>query len=445
MKTTPIELSTTLSNIGIETLNPMQQSSIEAHAEGHDILLLSPTGSGKTLAFLLPLLSTLEADSDRVQALIIAPSRELALQIESVFLSLRSGYKICCCYGGHSFAVERRSLEGSPTVVVGTPGRLLDHIDNDTLTLDGVKTLILDEFDKSLEMGFQGEMSRIIPTMTQLQQRVLTSATQAIEIPDFVAIRQLQTLDYLSQSTAAVLTVRKVFSDDKDKLDTLYQLLCQIEGAPTIIFCNYRESVERVSQYLSDRQVDNEFFHGGMEQVDRERALCKFRNGSSNLFISTDLAARGLDIPEIKYIIHYHIPSSEEAFTHRNGRTARMNADGTAYVLVYTGEQAPFYIDTIKQVEKLQPIASTPPEPQWLTLYIGRGKKNKLSRVDVVGFLCQNAGLTKQEIGRIEIKDFYAYVALPRSKAKQVLAAVSQIKIKGMSTKMEYLRADVIR
>lgn len=426
-----------LATLKIESLNEMQQISLESHTKNQDIILLSPTGSGKTLAFLLPLLMELQTDNQRVQALIVAPSRELALQIESVFKSMGSGFKICCCYGGHPIAVERRSLSQPTAVVVGTPGRLVDHIENRDIDVRAVTTVVLDEFDKSLEFGFRGEMSVLMRYLTGVKRKVLTSATFAVEVPDFVKLFSPQTLDFLSKSTKLALTVRRVISEDKDKLDCLYRLLCQLNGAPTLVFCNYRESAERVCEFLAEKEVESEYFHGGMEQEDRERALTKFRNGSANLLVSTDLAARGLDIPEVKYIVHYHIAPTEEAFTHRNGRTARMNAEGTAYVIVHEAEELPEYMNDVVEVERLVATSAVPVVPKWVTLYIGKGKKDKLSKVDIVGFLCQKGGLEKNEIGVIDVKDYQAFAGVLRTKIPDLLRRVGNEKIKGMRTKIE--------
>lgn len=426
-----------LVHLKIEKLNEMQTASLEAHEKEQDIVLLSPTGSGKTLAFLLPLLTALQPGNNRLQAMIIAPSRELALQIEGVFKSLGSGFKICCCYGGHPKAVEKRSLSQPTAVVVGTPGRLLDHIENGVIDVRAVATVALDEFDKSLEFGFQGEMSGILECLTGVRRRVLTSATKAIEIPGFMKMHSPLTLDFLSDALPLALTLKRVVSEKKDKTDTLYRLLCQLDGAPALIFCNFRESAEYVSQFLWNNEVQNEFFHGGLEQEERERALAKFRNGSANLFVSTDLAARGLDIPEIKYIIHYHLPPAEDAFTHRNGRTARMNASGTVYVIVSEEESLPEYMEGLTEVEKLKTVETPPLPPRWISLYIGKGKKDKLSKGDIVGFLCQKGDLKKEEVGAIEVRDYYTYVAILRSRSAGVLSRVQDEKIKGMRTKIE--------
>ena len=317
-----------LANTGITALNEMQQAVLDAGTT-KDMVLLSPTGSGKTLAFLLPLLTTLTDEDKKIQAVIIAPSRELALQIETVFRSLGAGYKVNCCYGGHPIRTEKKSLEHPPTVLIGTPGRIVDHLERGNINLDSVRTLILDEFDKSLELGFLAEMKEILAHLPGVRRRVLTSATAAVDIPAFTGITAPVRLSFLKDvKESKGLALRVVKSPVKDKLETLYKLLGELKGGSALIFCNYRETVERVSNYLTEMGVDNEYFHGGMEQPERERALSHFRNGSATVFISTDLASRGLDIPEVKNVIHYHLSVSEEAYVHRNGRTARMNGRG---------------------------------------------------------------------------------------------------------------------
>lgn len=426
-----------LSNTGIETLNEMQQVVLDAGTD-KDMVLLSPTGSGKTLAFLLPLLTTLVAEEKEIQAVIVAPSRELALQIESVFRSLGSGFRIICCYGGHPIRTEKKSLEHPPTVLVATPGRLVDHIERGNVCLDDVHTLILDEFDKSLEMGFLSEMKEILSHLSGLRRRVLTSATEAVEIPPFTGIESPVRLSFLAKKGAPQkLQVHIVKSPVKDKLDTLYALLGELRAEPALIFCNLREAVERVAGYLSEKDVDNDYFHGGMEQTERERSLSRFRNGSATVFISTDLASRGLDIPEVKHVIHYHLPHNEEAYIHRNGRTARMGAEGDAYLIIHDGEEIPPYIAREPKEFFLPSTPRTPMRSEWVTLTINRGKRDKLSRKDVVGFLFQKGGLSKDELGVVEIKESCSYAAVKRSVRTALLSRVRDEKIKNMKAKFQ--------
>ena len=434
-------IQSALRNLRIESLTPMQDAALEQGTGRKDLILLSPTGSGKTLAFLLPLLLSLKKDDDRVQALILVHSRELALKIENVFKEMGTPWKICCCYGGHPIAEEKKSIAGNrPALIVGTPGRMTDHLSKKNFDVSGIHTLVIDEFDKSLELGFHDEMAEIITQLPGLRKRMLLSATDAEEIPQFTGLNQTVKLNFLPQLSTeqtSRLTLMKVISPSKDKIDTLYRLLCTLGNASTIVFCNHRESVDRVYSLLKERKLFSERFHGGMEQPDRERALYKFRNGSCYVLISTDLAARGLDITEVKHVVHYHLPVNEEAFTHRNGRTARWDALGTSYVLLHAEEQLPLYIP-----ESINPfvLPDNPPLPSksiWSTIYIGKGKKDKMSKMDIAGFLYKKGGLNRDDVGSIDVKEHYSFVAVRKTKVNQLLTLIRGEKIKGMKTIIE--------
>lgn len=428
-------VSLALSNAGIETLNEMQKAVLGAD-RSKDMLLLSPTGSGKTLAFLLPLLTILSREENRIQALIVAPSRELVLQIESVFRSLGAGYKINSCYGGHPIRTEKKSLEHAPTVLIGTPGRIIDHIERGNIVLDTVTNLILDEFDKTLEFGFTAEMKEILAHLPNVRRRVLTSATSSIEIPDFVRVKMPVRLSFLTEEKRnKALSVHLVQSPIPDKLDTLYALLGELKGDSALVFCNLREAVERVADYLTEKKVDNECFHGGMEQLDRERALSKFRNGSANILVSTDLASRGLDIPEVGSVIHYHLPVNEESYIHRNGRTARMHAEGDAYLILNEKETVPEYIYPVPDEFFLPGEVKSPVQSEWITLTINKGKRDKLSKKDVVGFLFQKGELGKDELGMVEVKESYSFAAIKREVFPALLERLEDERIKKMKAK----------
>ena len=425
-----------LSNLKIDALNEMQLASIEVNRGKEDCVLLSPTGSGKTLAFLIPLLNQLDSSAEHVQALIVTPSRELAIQIEEVFRSLGTSFKVNSTYGGHSIKVEENNFTQAPAVLVGTPGRICDHVNRGNLDLSFVKTLILDEFDKSLEMGFQEEMGYIVGQLNSLQKRMLISATEMKEIPAFTGVINPVQLNFLSDKSEG-LTLKLVMSDDKDKLQTLFDLLCQNTNESTIVFCNHRDTVERISEYLTEMGVINTFFHGGLDQTERERTMIKFRNGSSNYLITTDLAARGLDIPEIKYIIHYHMPPKEDGFIHRNGRTARMSATGTSFLLMSREEEMPDYIKTRPEMVKLKDDNSMPKKPEWVTLYLSGGKKDKINKIDIVGFLSKKGNLEKFDLGLIIVQDFSSYASVKRHKVTQLLQDIQNEKVKGKKLKIE--------
>lgn len=415
----------------------MQLAAIEAAEKQNNIVLLSATGSGKTLAYLLPLVKLLDPANTKSQALIIVPSRELALQIESVFKSMGTNLKVTCCYGGHLRETEENNLKQPPALLIGTAGRLADHIRRGNITTDSIETLVLDEFDKSLELGFVEEMSFIIGSLKGINKRILTSATEAVEIPEFIGMIDPVKLNFLNDNDEETgLAIKTVKSDGKDKLETLFRLICMLGNRSTIVFCNHRESVERTSSYLKEKDIVNVFYHGALEQQERDAALCKFRNGTSNVLVTTDLAARGLDIANIRYIIHYHLPATEDVFTHRNGRTARMDASGTAILILSPDEILPPYID--KDIETIQlPVTATiPDKPQWSTLFIAAGKKDKVNKIDIVGFLSNRGHLKKEDIGLIEVKDFFSFVAVRKSKVSHTLQQIKEHKLKNKKVKI---------
>jgi ATP-dependent RNA helicase DeaD len=430
-------LADILLNLSIPALNKMQEKANNAILKEKDILLLSPTGSGKTLAFLLAVLELLNKESNQVQCLILTPSRELAIQIEQVWKKMSTGFKVSCCYGGHDMQTEIQNLVEPPALLIGTPGRIGDHFRRETLSLNSIKTLVLDEFDKSLALGFEEEMRFVIEALPALSKRVLVSATAAIQVPEFTGVTHLQVLDFIDPIDADEnLSLQLVISEDKDKVDRLVQLLSYIGAEPTLIFCNHRDAVERTSQLLQQKGIPNAAFHGGMEQMQREQTLIQFRNGSILFLVATDLAARGLDIPEIKHVIHYHLPSTEAEFTHRNGRTARMYATGTAYLLMHATEPTPYYIREQLVPLELPHHLKPPKTASYTTIYINGGKKDKLNKVDIVGFLAQKGKLEKDDIGLIVVKDFNAFVAVKKHKVNGLLNLVQDQKIKGTKYKI---------
>jgi ATP-independent RNA helicase DbpA len=430
-----------LANLGIDALNPMQEAAQQAIRQANDTFLIAPTGSGKTVAFLLPILQRLDPAISKVQCLVLAPSRELAVQIEQVWKKMATGYKVNVCYGGHSVETEINNLSNPPALLIGTPGRICDHIERRSVALDGILTLVLDEFDKSLQLGFHEEMAFIVKNLPRLRKRVLVSATSDVQIPDFVRLHAPTTLTFTaSEESPSALTMKVVHADEKDKIDTLFTLLCSLNSEAALIFLNHREAAERTSELLNERGIFSTVYHGGLEQVDRERALIQFRNGSVTYLVTTDLAARGLDIPEMKHVIHYHLPQKEQEFIHRNGRTARMHASGTAYVILSPDEPRPDFLPD--DMEELQPATNNPlpTPPEFVTLYVSGGKKNKLNKVDIVGFFSQKGQLDKGDLGRIEVQDFMSFAAVKRDKVDAFLARIKDEKMKGKKYKIERAR-----
>lgn len=425
-----------LEKLGIESLNAMQleaQSAIHRHRE---VILHSPTGTGKTLAFLLPVLASLEASQHEVQCLILVPSRELAIQIEQVVRSMGTGYKTNAVYGGRAVAKDKVDLKHRPAILIGTPGRVADHIRRGTIDPSTIRMLVLDEYDKSLEIGFEAEMAEICVALTGLEKKILTSATRDTDIPEFAGIHDPMILDH-TDSGQAWLDVRIVESPTKDKLDTLSGLLCHLGEARGIVFCNFKDAIQRISDHLHEQGIVHGCFYGGTEQLERERALIQFRNGTYNILLATDLAARGIDVPEIHYIIHYHLPTREQEYTHRNGRTARMDQDGVAYILKGKDERLPEFIPRLR-FEQIQP-ASALAGPAWRTLVISAGRKDNISKGDVVGFLTGQGHLQADQIGQIELTRDEVYVAIDPGEIERILRDLEQQKIKGRKVRLTAL------
>lgn len=432
-----------LDKLGIQ-LNPMQEETMHAVLHGNkDVVVLSPTGSGKTLAYLMPLVQLIDPKVDEPQLVVVTPGRELALQSTEVLKSMGTGLRTMACYGGRAAMDEHRVMNKVlPQVIFGTPGRLNDHLDKGNFSAEHVKYLVIDEFDKCLEMGFQDEMGRLIASLPYLERHFLLSATEAEEIPRFVHMGRVETIDYRMDEEQVPERIRiyQVKSPQKDKLETLAQLLLSLGDESSIVFLNYRDSVERTNEFLRSQGFATSAFHGGLEQHEREDALYKFSNGSANIFVSTDLGARGLDIPDIDNIIHYHLPECEDSYIHRVGRTARWEATGKAFFLLGPSEDIPSYVDAEVEDYEIPSDLPAPAKPRMATIYIGKGKKDKISKGDIVGYLCKIGQLQSSEIGKIDVKDRYAYVAVSRTKLKQVLKLTAGQKIKGIKTVIEEVR-----
>lgn len=430
-----------LKRLGVDSLSDMQKAAGEAIMNGdNDVVLLSPTGSGKTLAYLLPIVQMVNQMDDRVQCVVIVPGRELALQSANVLNDMKTGLRCCACYGGRMAMEEHRTLrQVCPHIVFATPGRLNDHLDKHNISSDGIRYVVIDEFDKCLEMGFADEMSAIMGKLPNVGKRILLSATDIDSIPHFVNMRRMVRLDYLDDAdiVAERLKIYKVAVPVKDKLETLSSLLRTFGNQSSIVFVNYRESVERVDAYLRSLGFVTSAYHGGLDQREREDAIYKFSNGSASVLVSTDLASRGLDIPFVENIIHYHLPETEDNYIHRTGRTARWDAHGRAFFLLSPSKKLPDYVESDMDVFEIPDVLLPVAQPKNATVYIGKGKQSKISKGDIVGFLCKKAGLKAADIGRIDIKDRYSYVAVERSKLRQVLRMANGEKIKGVKTVVE--------
>ena len=413
----------------------MQEEVQALSPDNQEVLVLSPTGSGKTIAFLLRALKYVEKDVKGVQVLVLAPSRELALQIESVFRKMQTGFKVSCFYGGHQIRSEKQSLIEPADVLIGTPGRIEDLINRGLLDLRLTKTLVLDEYDKSLEMGFESQMSAITQVMKKRCNTVITSATKAPSIPKYLKLHNIHVIDYLSSSDVEEkLEIIKVSCDNSNKSNALIKVVSEQDNLPSLVFVKTKEEIGSVCNTLYNEGIFYTVFHGDLDQMSRERNLAKFRNGTANVLVATDLAARGIDIPEIKSVVHYELPDREADFTHRNGRTARMHAEGTAYVL---GESKASFLPKDAKVVTINDFKGEYPTPDWETVYIDKGRKQKVSKGDVAGYLAKNTSLERDEIGLIEVKDFCAFVSVKRSKTLDVISSLKKVKIKGKSCRVE--------
>ena len=432
-----------LDNLGISELNDMQKKMSEAFLHsGSDIVLLSPTGTGKTLAYLLPLVASVDKANDNVQAVVVVPGRELALQSVNVLRAMKCGVRGYACYGGRQTMDEHREIRKlMPQIIFATPGRLNDHIDKDNISIAHVRTVVIDEFDKCLDMGFSGEMMSLMTKLRFASRHVLLSATAVDAIPQYVNISNTRMIDYRTENNdlSDRIRIHVLRSVKKDKLDTLYACLCSIGSDSAVVFVNYRDSVERVADYLCEKGFVVSAFHGGLDQKEREAALYKFSNGSANIMVCTDLASRGLDIDGIGHVIHYHLPETREACTHRNGRTARWDATGDVIFLLGPSETLPDYVISDDEMT-LPDILLQPSKPRMATIYIGKGKKDKISRGDILGLICKKGGVDKDNVGKIDVKERYAYVAVSTDVVKQLLQKLRNEKIKGVKTVFELLR-----
>ncbi|MCO6498405.1 MAG: DEAD/DEAH box helicase [Chitinophagaceae bacterium] len=439
MATQNLDSDKILLNLGYEELTQMQSESLEHFSGGKNIILSAPTGSGKTVGFLLMMLKIAPAGFKDTFALIITPTRELALQITEVFQKMKTGLKVTTCYGGHKREIEENNLLDAPFLIVGTPGRLGDHIRRGNIRTQNIQTLILDEFDKSLELGFEEEMKFIIDNLPGIKSSILTSATPIDSLPPFLNLTEVEQLDY-SDAHEPQAHITKSTYKQEEKDNHLLKILCTAGSRRTIVFINEKESIKTIGKYLSSQGIPLAAYHGSMEQRDRETSIAKFRNGSVLFLITTDLASRGLDISHVRFIVHYDLPSSEEIFIHRNGRTARMDASGD--IIVMTPEDTPlpeFIPDTIEEFP-IKAAAQLPDKTEWTTLYISAGKKDKVNKGDIAGFLMKDAALKKEDVGLIEVKDFYSFAAIRRSKMNMLLGQGKKQKIKNKKVLLDVAR-----
>lgn len=418
---------------GFESLTPMQNSYLSETSDFS--VLLSRTGSGKTFAFLLRLYAQLTEQSR--PTLVLCPTRELVLQVFKAWQQLQTPFKAVVCYGGHSFTAEAQQFSGNPVVVFGTPGRILDHYSRQTPGLEPFHYWIIDEYDKTLELGFVRELAAIFefsnPTLRGIQ---LVSATPLAEKPDFLASFAWTEYAHDDQEDTN-RQLNAVSAVGHDKLASLASLLGTLDGKKTIVFCSHREATERIAEHLRQFGLEGSVYHGGMDQMERERALIKFRHGSTSCLICTDLGARGLDIAGIEAVIHYQYPQTKADFVHRNGRTARMEQSGTVYLLHSADEPLPDYFSETDFTRVDLPVEFRDFEPSnWKTLYIPLGRKQKVRKVDFAGYFMKDLGIPAADVGAIDVFDNHSYVTIKVVWYKRHRDTFQKARIKKISTRV---------
>lgn len=427
---------------GITRLNAMQTEM--SLTDATRIVLIAPTGSGKTIAFAIRLLRAIDYSrvSQGIQAAVIAPSRELVLQISEVLRRVAAGLKVTPLYGGHSMEDETNSLSVTPDIIVATPGRLLDHINRRSVYFDGVEEVVLDEYDKSLELGFAEEMGRIMRRVRSPRLLMLTSATVLDPLPLFVGdSHSFTVMDFSDRAGSPVIPVPvvEVPSPTRDKLDTLAAMLLAMPQGKTIVFVNHRESAERVFERLQRDGFPAALYHGQLDQSRRRHALQLLSNGSAPILVATDLASRGLDIPQVDSVIHYHLPLQESVWTHRNGRTARQGAPGTVYAIVSDGDTVPQFIG-FDRTWSPKAVADRPIAATTATIHINAGRKEKISRGDILGYLVKVGGLEASQVGAIALDDHESTVAVPVAGVEELIGRLRPEKIKGRRVRVTLLK-----
>jgi superfamily II DNA/RNA helicase len=402
--------------------------------------LLANTGTGKTFAFLVELEKILNQLDSKDCALILCPSRELAQQVSNSYSQLRTGRKSVTCYGGHKFQFEVQQLNEIPTVIIGTPGRIADHFNRGTMTNLHITHLIIDEYDKTLELGFQKEIDFITSNCNEFKSIQLVSATEIEKLPEIFKPFQFQTSNFLEEAKPNY-TLFSLKAEGNDKLVTLVKYISNISSSNTLIFCSHREAADRIKQHLKEFGKETALYHGGLEQREREHALYLFKSGCVDTLICTDLASRGLDIPELDLVIHYQFPHSKEDFIHRNGRTARMKAEGTVILLHSESEPLPDYCSNFefKKLKGYEDFKDFNPSKKF-PIYLSAGRKDKIRKIDIVGFFTKEAGVKNEHLGMIEIYDQHSLITLSINELKKIKSLLPLVRIKKQKIKMSFFK-----
>jgi ATP-dependent RNA helicase DbpA len=425
-----------LDSIGYTQMTPVQEETLPLILEGKDVIAQAKTGSGKTAAFGIGLLQKLQVKKFRVQALVLCPTRELADQVAKELRNIAKfahNIKILTLCGGAAFGPQLGSLRHGAHIIVGTPGRILKHLKKETLSLENLETLVLDEADRMLDMGFIEEIDKVLEYAPKTRQTLLFSATYTNEIT-FISDRiQRDALSVKTVSTEVANKIEEHFYEASNKTDTLIKIFSTFRPENIIVFTNTKIEAKELAENLAKNKIDALAIHGDLEQYERNDVLVQFANKSCPVLIATDVAARGLDIKELSMVVNFDLPHTFETYTHRIGRTGRAGATGIAITLYNSGEDIEEYESaerTFEDASVLKKSNSFEMKPQNVTLVIEGGKKDKIRAGDLLGALTGEAGLEGSAIGKIDIYDKQAYVAIKREFIDQAHKKLSQGKIK---------------
>ncbi len=445
------ELLGTVDALGFDAMTSIQQQSLPLILQGRDVIAQGHTGSGKTAAFGIGALNAIDITVFKPQLLVLCPTRELSEQVASEIRRLARGIantKVVTVYGGTAIKAQIDSLAKGAHIVVGTPGRIEDLLAKNSLALDHLRMFVLDEADRMLDMGFQKTVDEILQQLPRKRQTLLFSATFPQQIEQ-LAERVTQNAEFVkvSQAQDQVRIDERFYqvANEQTRQEALRLLLLEQaqvqENEQAVVFCNTRADAQTVAGGLKSAGFSAAALHGDMEQKDRDQTLIRFSNGSLNVLVATDVAARGLDIAELALVINYHLPKEIEVYTHRIGRTGRAGEKGTALSLFTKGEV--FRMEklaaltgrktSLHELPEAQTLNQNPARAGMSTLRIEGGKKQKLRPGDLVGALTKGEGIVGDQLGKIQVMDNWAYIAVERSIAKQAAKKISDGKIKGKS------------
>ncbi len=447
------ELLTSIESLGYLSMTPIQAQGLPVLLKNQDLLAQAKTGSGKTAAFAIGLLEKLEAQTYQTQALVLCPTRELADQVSNEIRRLArtiANTRILTLCGGKPMGPQLASLQRPPHIVVGTPGRILKHLEKGSLQLDRLQTLVLDEADRMLDMGFHEDIMLIIDAIPRARQTLLFSATYPDQIKTISEAIQRDPVDIRVETTHHNKKIKQVFYEvvKGERTRALVALLQHYRPESSLVFCNRKQQAQELSDHLWQQGFHSLALHGDLEQFERDQVLVQFANKSSSILIATDVAARGLDIKDLTAVINFELSPDPEVHIHRIGRTGRAGNAGLALSLFMASEQ--FRVDAIAKYQdnavKPESTATLKTRenfrlsPPMVTLCINGGRKDKLRAGDILGALTASNGLPGKQIGKIDIFNKLAYVAVERSIAKPALKILAEGKIKGRKYRVRKLR-----